>query len=162
MAKSSSGSVAPKERINIVYRPATGGRKEQIELPLKIMVTGDFTQAEDQRSIEERKPTAINKNNFDDVLAGMNVSTEFSVPDRLSGEEDKEIAVSLNFRQMSDFGPGSVLQAVPELKQVLELREALKALKGPLGNVPAMRRKIQDIIQDDEKSAKLMRELGLS
>ncbi len=162
MPKSSSGSVAPKERINIVYRPATGGRKEQIELPLKVLVTGDFTQAEDERPIEERKPISVDKHNFDDVLAGMNVGTAFSVPDRLSGEEGEEIAVELVFSQMSDFGPGNVLEAVPELKRVLELREALKALKGPLGNVPAMRRKIQEIVQDDEKSAKLMQELGLN
>ncbi len=162
MAKSSTGSVAPKERINIVYRPATGGRKEQVELPLKVMVLGDFTQREDERPIEEREPVSIDKNNFDEVLASMEVSTEFSVPNRLSDNPDEEINVSLQFRKMSDFGPGSVLQAVPELKRMLELREALKALKGPLGNVPAMRRKIQEIVQDDEKSAKLMKELGLS
>jgi len=162
MAKSNGGSVAPKERINIVYRPATGGRKEQIELPLKIMVTGDFTQREDERPIEERTPSAINKNNFNDVLEGMHVSTAFSVPDRLAEQEGQEISVKLNFNNMSDFGPGSVLAAIPELKQVLELREALKALKGPLGNVPAMRRKIQEIVLDDKKSAKLMKELGLS
>ena len=34
MAK--EASVAPKERINIVYRPATGDVKEDVELPLKI------------------------------------------------------------------------------------------------------------------------------
>ena len=42
MAKGLDSAVAPKERINIVYQPPTGGRKEQIELPLKVMVLGDF------------------------------------------------------------------------------------------------------------------------
>ncbi len=40
---SSDGSVAPKERINIVYRSSTGDAQEQIELPLKQLVLGDFT-----------------------------------------------------------------------------------------------------------------------
>lgn len=43
MAK--QGSVAPKERINIRYVPATGGEQEEVELPLKLLVTGDFQGA---------------------------------------------------------------------------------------------------------------------
>ena len=31
-------SVAPKERVNIVYRPATGDASSEIELPLKVLV----------------------------------------------------------------------------------------------------------------------------
>ena len=32
------GSVAPKERVNIVYRPATGDAQAEVELPLKLLV----------------------------------------------------------------------------------------------------------------------------
>lgn len=154
-------SVAPKERINIVYRPATAGRKEQVELPLKVMVLGDFTRSEDTRDVEEREPVDVNERNFDDVLASMDVSTHFTVPDRTSDEEGREMEVNLDFASMKDFEPGHVIESVPELQKMLELREALKALKGPLGNVPEMRRKIQEIVRDDKKSAKLMEELGL-
>ena len=38
MAK--EGSVAPKERVNIVYRPATGDAKVEVELPLKLLILG--------------------------------------------------------------------------------------------------------------------------
>ena len=41
MAK--EASVASKERVNIFFRPATGDAKEEVELPLKLMVLGDFT-----------------------------------------------------------------------------------------------------------------------
>ncbi|WP_372922807.1 type VI secretion system contractile sheath small subunit [Roseovarius sp.] len=159
--KTQDYSVAPKERINIVYRPATAGRKEQVELPMKLMVIGDFTQTEDVRDIEEREPVNVDDNNFDDVLASMDVSADFTVPNRTTEAETEELAVHLQFEKMSDFEPGSVIEQVPELQKMLELREALKALKGPLGNVPEMRRKIQEIIQDDKKSDKLMKELGL-
>lgn len=159
--KKSDYSVAPKERINIVYRPATAGRKEQVELPLKVMVLGDFTQKQDTRDLEDRDPVDVDESNFDEVLASMDVSTHFSVPDKVSGEEGKSMDVDLRFEKLSDFEPGHVIESVPELRRMLELREALKALKGPLGNVPEMRRKIQEIIQDDRKSAKLMEELGI-
>ena len=45
MAKDSS--VAPKERINVTFKPATGGAQEEIELPMKVMVVGDFLQRHD-------------------------------------------------------------------------------------------------------------------
>ena len=160
MAKSQTGSVAPKERINIVYKPATGNRRDTVELPLKLLVLGDFSRQADDRAIEEREPLAIDKDNFDEVMGSMKLSVESSVPNRLSGEG--ELALNIGFKKLKDFSPDQVLQAVPELKQMMELREALKALKGPLGNVPAMRKTIQEIFQDEAKSKKLMAELGLN
>ena len=154
-------SVAPKERINIVYRPATAGRKEQVELPLKVMVMGDFTQKEDGRPVEEREPVEVKPDNLDEVIAGMDVSASFSVPDRTTEDAKGEFDVDLQFRSMRDFEPGALVESVPQLKQMLELRESLRALKGPLGNVPEMRRKIQEILQDKDKSAKLSKEIGL-
>ena len=47
MAK--EGSVAPRERVNIVYRPATGDAQEEVELPLKFLVMSDFTGKPDDR-----------------------------------------------------------------------------------------------------------------
>ena len=59
MAK--EGSVAPKERINITFKPATGGAQEEIELPLKLLVIGDYVQQVDERKLEDRKPVKIKK-----------------------------------------------------------------------------------------------------
>ena len=50
---------------------------------------------------------------------------------------------------------------MPELRKLLELRSALSALKGPLGNIPAFRKKIQGLLGDAEARTKLMGELGL-
>jgi len=41
------------------------------------------------------------------------------------------------------------------------LKKNLIALKSPLGNVPAFRKKIQGLLGDEEGRAKLMSELGL-
>ena len=67
MAK--EGSVAPKERINVTFKPATGGAQEEIELPLKLLAIGDYTHRKDDRKIEDRKPISIDKMTFDEVLA---------------------------------------------------------------------------------------------
>lgn len=159
MAK--EGSVAPKERVNIVYRPATGDAKEEIELPLKVLVMGDFTLQQDSRSVEDRQPVNIDKDNFNDVLSAHNVRLETVVENKLSDEPDAQMSVNLDFKKMKDFEPDTIIQKVPELKKLLELRDALKALKGPLGNIPEFRKKIQDIVKDEEVKARLLKELGI-
>jgi type VI secretion system ImpB/VipA family protein len=62
---------------------------------------------------------------------------------------------------LADFEPDAIVEKVPELKSILELREALKSLKGPLGNVPDFRKKLQALVSDEGSRAKLLAELGL-
>jgi type VI secretion system protein ImpB len=155
------GSVAPKERVNIVYKPATGDAKEEVELPLRLLVVGDFTLKRDDRTIEDRQPISVDKDNFGDVLKGQGLGLEFSIPNQLSDKEDEELNVNLKFESLRDFEPDQIVTAVPELAKLMELREALKALKGPLGNIPDFRKKLQELVSDEGTRARLLKELGI-
>ncbi|EIK93179.1 hypothetical protein PMM47T1_28351 [Pseudomonas sp. M47T1] len=160
MAK--EGSVAPKERINVTFKPALGNAQEEIELPLKLLVLGDFTQQADERKVEDRKPISIDKNNFDDVLAKQNLNLTISIPNRLQEEsENEELAVSIKVGSMKDFNPANLVDQVPELKKLMELRDALVALKGPLGNAPAFRKAIEGVLADDDSRTRVLGELGM-
>lgn len=162
MAK--EGSVAPKERINITYVPATGNAQEEIELPFKLLVLGDYTNRPDDTILEDRRPVNVDKDTFNEVMDGMSPTVTMSVPDRLSkeAEEDAELALNLTFRSIADFGPDRVGRQVPEIAKLLELREALVALKGPLGNIPEFRKKIQKLLNDDEARERLLKELNIA
>ena len=143
-------SIAPKERINIVYRPAIGDVQEDVELPLKTLVIGDFTLRADSVPVEERKPINVAKDNFDEVMQGQGITLEMMVPNRLQDSPDSgELAVSLKFENMNDFSPDVIVDSVPELRQLMELRAALKALKSPLSNIPEFRKKLQRREQDE-------------
>lgn len=155
------GSVAPKERVNITYKPATGDQQEEKELPFKILALGDYTGKPDDRTVEERKPLNIDKDNFNDVMSEHKLGVDVNVDDKLSGEEGAEMPVSLSFDTLKDFGPEAIAEQVPQLRQLLQLRAALTALKGPLGNIPSFRKKIQGLLGDDEARKKLMDELGV-
>lgn len=155
------GSVAPKERVNITYKPATGDAQEEVELPLKILVMGDFAQRPDPRPLEDRKPISVDKDNFSKVMSEQKLSVNFSVPNRLSEQEGDELNVNLRFRRLSDMEPESIASQVPELKKLLDLRAALTALKGPLGNEKAFRNKIQGILSDPGSRNRIINELGL-
>lgn len=159
----SDGSVAPKERVNIVYRPATGDAKAEVELPLKLLVLGDFTLRDDETPIEEMKPVNVDKDNFNEVLKGQKLSLDLAVPNRLGANADPEaqIAMNLKFESIDDFSPDAIVEKVPELRQMIALRDALKALKGPLGNIPDFRKRVQELIEDEGVRARLMSELGI-
>lgn len=155
------GSIAPKERVNIVYRPATGDAKEEVELPLKLLVLGDFTQRPDDRMMEDRAPVSLDKDTFNDVLKSQGLELNLNVPNRLSGQEDEQMALNLKFNSMKDFEPDAIVRKIPELAKLMELREALKALKGPLANVPDFRKKVQELVKDEGARARLLKELGI-
>ena len=127
-------TVAPKERVNITYKAKVGDTTEERELPLKILAVGDYTGKPDERQVEDRDPINIDKDNFNKVMAEQNLGVEVSVPDRLSGAGD--LGVSLEFKSLKDFTPAGIAEQVPELQDLLAMREALVAVRGPLGGFP--------------------------
>lgn len=154
-------SVAPRERVNITYKATSGDSSVDIELPNKILVVGDFTQREEEADLQHRQKVSVNKSNFDDVMRKQNLNLSFVVEDKRYDSNSEEIAVNLNFKEMSSFTPDSIVKQVPELAKLLELREALAFLKGPLGNVPAFRRQLDAFLDDEHTKKQLMKELNL-
>lgn len=153
-------SVAPKERVNIKFKPSTGNVKEEIELPLKLLMLGDFTGQPDDRPVDDRIPVDINKDNFDDVLKSHALKLDLTVPNRLEDDQaDSDIQVNLTFNGLRDFEPESLARQVPELAALLKLREALVALRGPLGNVPTFRKTIQNLLESEDSRDRLLLEL---
>jgi type VI secretion system protein ImpB len=151
-------SESPKERINVTYKPATGDQSEEIEIPYKLTVLGEFNPNEEAKPVEQKKVVKVNKQNFNDVLKHQNLSLEFAVPNRMSGEGD-DMNVALKIEGMKDFSPENIVENVDELKKLMQLRQSLIALKGPLGNIPAFRKAIENAIADKDEREKLLNEL---
>lgn len=156
-----TNSVAPKERINIKYVPATGDQQAEVELPHKMLVMGDFG-LDDVRALDDRQPMRVDKKCFNSVLGGAKVSLSMMVPSVLNATPDAELPVTLRISSISDFSPDQIARQVPELNKLLELREALVALKGPMGNVPAFRKRLQQVLSDEQAREQLALELDLA
>ena len=150
-------SQAPKERINITYKAKTNGQSADVELPLKLMVVANLT-GDNKQSLEEREVLQINKNNFNQVMQKLDINTEFSVQNTL-GTGAEELDIKLNIKNMKDFSPDSIAKQVPELNKLLQLREALMALKGPMGNIPNFRKAVLEALKDEKTKEKLLLEI---
>lgn len=158
---SQSSSVAPRERINIRYKPAVGDAKEELELPHKLLMLGDYTLRADDTPLEDRQRIDVNKNNFNDVMRAQKLHLDMNVPSHLQeeGAEEEMLSVSLDIATLRDLEPDSIARAVPELKKLLDLRQALSALKGPLGNMASFRKAIERILTDEGLREKLLSEI---
>lgn len=121
----------PKARINLRLDLHTGGATKKTELPLKLLVAGNYSNGAEQRPVSEREPVNINKNNFDNVLSEFSPSVSLSVENTLAGDGSEE-NISLTFRGMNDFSPEQVSRQIPQLKAMLSMRNLLRDLKANL------------------------------
>lgn len=154
-------SESPKERINVTYKPATGDSSEEIEIPYRMLVLGEFNPDEAFETVEDRKAINVTKSNFNDVLQKQNISLDLSVDNKLNEEEGTTLETKLKISSMKDFSPENIVEQVDELKKLQELRESLMALKGPLGNIPAFRKAIAAAIENPDEASALLEELGI-
>jgi len=158
---SKGSSVAPKERINIKYTTGGDGVVAEKELPLHLLVTGDFTKQTTDTTLDEREVVVIDKNNFNEVMSSANIELELKVANRLVEGADTDLSVHLKVNTLQDFTPDNIAKQVPELSKLLFLRESLVALKGPLGNKPAFRAEIEALLKNEATRAQLLKELDI-
>ncbi|MFA9596369.1 type VI secretion system contractile sheath small subunit [Citrobacter telavivensis] len=161
-SKKNDGSVAPKERVNIKFQPKTGTQTAEVELPLNLLVTGNLTGSTNDTPLDERQPVAINRNNFNAVLDEADIGRDFVVPSVLSEMPDARMTVNLKVKSLADLSPDNIAAQVPEMRKMMELREALVALRGPMGNMPAFRAQLQALLDDEKSREQLIAELGLT
>ena len=86
MASNSFQNEVPKARVNIRLELHTGGAQKKVELPLKLMLLGDYSNGREQRTLSERSKVDINKNNFNQVLAEFRPELKLAVANTLADD----------------------------------------------------------------------------
>ncbi|KGT87360.1 type VI secretion protein [Erwinia typographi] len=152
-------SEIPKARVNIQLSVHTGGAQKKVELPLKLVVVGDYSNGSEHRPVAEREKVNVNKHNFDRVLADFSPGVNLSVENTLAGDGSEE-NISLSFGEMKDFEPEQVARQIPQLKAMLAMRNLLRDLKANLLDNQTFRKELEKILLDPTLSAELRRELS--
>jgi type VI secretion system protein ImpB len=149
----------PKARVNIKLDLHTGGARKKVELPLILMVMGDYSNGQEHRPLSEREKININKNNFNSVLAQFTPALNLTVENTLAGDKSEE-SIKLNFKDMKDFEPEQVARQIPQLRAMLAMRNLLRDLKSNLLDNATFRKELEAILKDDDLSDDLRAELA--
>lgn len=149
----------PKARINLKLDLHTGGASKTTELPLKLLVAGDFSHGQDSAPLSERAKVNVNKNNFDAVLAEYSPKVNLTVKNTLANDGSEE-NIRLTFQSMKDFSPEQVSRQIPQLRAMLSMRNLLRDLKANLLDNQAFRKELEKILLDPALSAELRAELS--
>lgn len=149
----------PPSRVNIRYVKDTGGAQEEVELPLKLLLLGDYTQREDDTPVEERRRINVDRHNFGSVMREQNLKLSMVVPNRLTDEEDLDLKVDLDVDSLDAFTPDEIVQRVPELRKMLEVRKLLTDLKARVITNRKFRIALEKIIKDRGQVESIMAEL---
>ncbi|KGA99937.1 hypothetical protein DR73_1392 [Enterobacteriaceae bacterium ATCC 29904] len=149
----------PKARINLKLSLHTGGAQKKIELPLKLLAMGDFSNGKESRPLSEREKINVNKNNFDSVLSEFNPEVNLSVKNTLANSDSAE-NVKLNFSDIKDFEPEQVARQIPQLRAMLAMRNLLRDLKSNLLDNATFRKELEKILKDPALSQELRDEMS--
>lgn len=148
----------PKARINLSLDVETGGAKKKVELPLKLLVMGDFSSGKGSGRLAERERVSINKNNFEAVLKELAPEATMAVPNVIRND-GSEIGVRLRFDSMHSFHPEQVASQIPELHSLMAMRNLLKDLKSNLVDNTRFRKELEKIVKSQPELEGLRNEL---
>lgn len=149
-------------RVHITYDVEIGGAIEMKELPFVIGVLGDFSgkPAAPLPKLKDRKFVEIDRDNFNQVMAGIKPRLAFSVENKLT-DDDSKMNVELNFKDITDFSPDNVVQQVNPLKKLIEARHKLSDLLSKMDGNDRLGELLQEIVENTGKQEQLSKALGL-
>ncbi|MBU6293978.1 MAG: type VI secretion system contractile sheath small subunit [Planctomycetes bacterium] len=152
-----------RPRVQITYDVETNGALQKVELPFVVGVMADLSgQPKDPlKAVKDRKFVNIDRDNFDDVLARSAPRLAFRVDNKLTNE-NSQLAVELNFKNMDDFSPAKIAEQVGPLKELLEMRQRLSQLLNKMEGNDKLEQLLSDVLGSTEKAAALAKEMGVA
>jgi type VI secretion system protein ImpB len=149
-------------RVQITYDVEIGGAIEMKELPFVLGVLGDFSgqPAQQLPRVKDRKLIEIDRDNFDQVLAGMAPRLAMKVDNKLSNDGSK-MNVELRFNSLQDFEPDNVVQQVEPLRKLVEARQKLRDLLSKTDGNDKLEQMLQNVMQNANAQKQLSEALGL-
>lgn len=150
-------------RVQITYDVEIGGAMELKELPFVVGVLGDFSgqPAQQLPRVKDRKLIEIDRDNFDQVLAGMAPRLAIRADNKLTNDGSK-MNVELRFNSLQDFEPDNVVQQVEPLRKLVDARQKLRDLLSKTDGNDKLEEMLQGVMQNANAQKQLAQSLGLS
>jgi type VI secretion system protein ImpB len=149
-------------RVQITYDVEIGDAIEMKEIPFVVGVLADLSGKPDQPlpKVKDRKFVEIDRDNFNQVLAGMKPRLAYKVDNKLT-DDDSKMAVELRFKSLDDFHPERVAEQVTPVRKLVEARKRLSDLLAKLDGNDKLDDLLQDVLASTDSIEKLGQEAGV-
>ncbi|HQN19049.1 MAG TPA: type VI secretion system contractile sheath small subunit [Syntrophobacteraceae bacterium] len=152
----------PKSRLTLRYKTEINGQPEDITLPLRLSVLGDFSlgSSSDRKvDLEERRLRNLDGKNTDAVMKDMGIRLRYAVPNKIDPDREEDLQVDVPIQSMKAFSPDQVANNIPKLKGMLMLKRLLEEVVSNVDNRKEFRRLLGELFSDQEALAKMIEEL---
>jgi type VI secretion system protein ImpB len=152
----------PKSRLTLRYKTEVNGQPEDIDLPLRMAVVGDFssgTSKDRKIDLDERRVRNLDGTNTDAVMKDMGMSLKFAVDNKVDPDKGEEMDVALPVESMKSFSPDEVAKHVPKLNGLLMLKRLMEEALSNVDNRKEFRKLLGELMKDQEALASLKEEL---
>lgn len=149
----------PKSRITLVYRTKINGQPEDVKLPFRVVVLGDFSQGSSkdrQVDLDERAMRSVTGSNINELMKDMAMSISFEVDDKVSADGEGKMQVELPIDRMKSFHPDEIVHHVPKLKALMLLRKLLMEMQSDIDNRKELRRTLYELFSNKDQLQKLL------
>ena len=138
------------------------GEAEDMSLPLRMLVTGDFSlgNSKDRKvDLDERRIRNLDGTNTDAVMKDMGMSLNFAVENKVDPEAGEDMQVDIPIDSMKSFSPDQIVKHVPKLKGLLMLKKLMEETLSNVDNRKEFRKLLNDLMSDEEALKNMMEEL---
>jgi type VI secretion system protein ImpB len=149
-------------RVQITYDVEVGDAIEMKEIPFVVGVLADLSGKPDDPlpKVKDRKFVEIDRDNFNQVLAGIKPRLAYRVDNKLT-DDDSKMAVELRFKSLDDFHPERVAEQVTPVRKLVEARKRLSDLLAKLDGNDKLDELLQDVLASTDSIEKLGKEAGV-
>lgn len=134
--------ILPKSRITLRYRTEIYGEPEDIVLPLRLLVIGDFTGKDSEKpEFEERPIYTMDGTNTSPLMEYLEIKLKV----RDANDDEHEITID----NMDSFLPTEIISDIPNLKRLLHGEKVLTDVLSSLDNSKKFRKVMMNLIKEE-------------
>ncbi|APC97009.1 type VI secretion system contractile sheath small subunit [Francisella frigiditurris] len=147
------------ERINISHETTVDGVRKKKELPFRTLVMAELSQRSDEYDIE--RFYKIDNYNIDKAIKSFDISIPVKILDKKDGayySKDTEYKINT----IRDFDEDRIVENVPEIKNLLILKERVIEFKKQVDMNKKLRKSLEEISKDKNAIIELKEFLGIT
>lgn len=133
----------PKSRLTLRYRTEINGQPEDIELPLRILIAGDFSGKHTRKAaFDDRKILSFDGKNLNSIMEKMKI--------QLKVKDSQGELHTIPINNVDSFLPGNIVKSVKKMDDMVKAKNLLNSLLSSINNSSKFRTALTTLLADKE------------